>query len=65
MDRILLVRPDRIVAAAFRPSDAELVTRELKAYLVDDAVAPLRALVLEPQRAESARLADWVEATNA
>jgi 3-(3-hydroxy-phenyl)propionate hydroxylase len=65
MDRVLLVRPDRIVAAAFRPADAELVARELQKYLVDDAVAPLRAPVLEPERTPYALPTDLVEMTNA
>ena len=64
MDRVLLVRPDRIVAAAFRLTEAELIARELQTYF-NDAVPSLRAPVLEPQRTSSARLADSVEATNA
>jgi 3-(3-hydroxy-phenyl)propionate hydroxylase len=65
MDRVLLVRPDRIVAAAFRPNDVELVTRKLQTFLVDDAVAPWRAAALEPQLAPSALRADSMEASNA
>jgi hypothetical protein len=64
MDRVLLVRPDRIVAAASRLTDAALIARELRTYF-DEAAPPLRAPVLEPQRNSSALLADSVETTNA
>jgi 3-(3-hydroxy-phenyl)propionate hydroxylase len=64
MDRILLVRPDRIVAAAFRATDAALIARELQHYF-DRAGAPARAAAIEPQRSQSALPADSMEATNA